>query len=63
MLKYIGQALRAIYAFLIAFIGSLVTVLVGDTGFSDISDGQWLSAVLFGLFAFGGVYGLSNVKR
>jgi hypothetical protein len=56
------KALKAIYAFLISFIGSLVVVLVGDVGFSDITDGQWLSAVLLGLLAGGGVYGIKNAK-
>jgi hypothetical protein len=56
----IGQHLKAIYAAIVAFLGALVTVMVDDAGFGDITDGQWLSAVLAGLIAGGGVYGISN---
>ena len=62
MLKYVGQCLRAIYAFVIAFLGAIVTVLIGDTGFGDITAGQWISAILAGLLAFGGVYQITNIK-
>jgi hypothetical protein len=33
---------------------------VGDTGFGDLTDGQWVSVILVGLVAGGGVYGLKN---
>jgi hypothetical protein len=59
-MKFIGQALRAFYAGIVALLGSLVTVLVGDVGFTDISAGQWVAAALAALVAFGGVYGISN---
>lgn len=55
-----AQFAKAIYATLIAFLGSLVTVMVGDVGFGDIKDGQWIAAVLAGLVAGGGVYGIRN---
>lgn len=54
------KAAKAIYATAVAALGSLVTVLVGDVGFSDLSDGQWVSVILVGLVAGGGVYGLKN---
>lgn len=56
----IGTFAKAIYATLVAFLGSLVTVMIGDVGFSDIQDGQWVAAVLAGLVAGGGVYGIRN---
>jgi hypothetical protein len=59
-LKAAAQSLKAIYATLVAALGALVTVLVGDAGFSDLTDGQWVSVILVGLVAGGGVYGLKN---
>jgi hypothetical protein len=53
---------KAIYAFLIAGLGSLVTVMVGDVGFGDIKDGQWLAALLAALVAGGGVAGIKNAE-
>lgn len=61
-MKYLGQSLRAIYAMLVAFLGSIVTVLVGDVGFDDVTAGQWVAAALAGLVAFGGVWGITNRK-
>lgn len=51
---------KAIYASVVAFLGSLVTVLVGDVGFTDLTSGQWVAAVLVALTAGGGVYGITN---
>jgi hypothetical protein len=34
--------------------------MVGDIGFDDITDGQWLAAVLVALVAAGGVFGIPN---
>ena len=59
-MKAAAQSLKAIYATLVAALGALVTVLVGDAGFSDLTDGQWVSVILVGLVAGGGVYGLKN---
>lgn len=52
--------LKAVYATVVAGLGSLVTVMVGDIGFGDITDGQWLAALLVALTAGGGVYGITN---
>ena len=43
-------------------LGALVAVLVGDVGFTDVTAGQWVAAVLAALTAFGGVYGITNAK-
>lgn len=59
-MKFVLGALKAFYAAAVAFVGSLAAIMVGDVGFGDITDGQWVAAVLAGLVAFGGVYGISN---
>ena len=51
---------KAIYAALVAALSGLVTVLVGDIGFSDLTNGQWVTIVLAALVAFGGTYGIPN---
>ena len=61
-MKKAAAAAKAIYATAVAALGSLVTVLVGDTGFGDLTDGQWVSVILGGLVAGGGVYGLKNAE-
>jgi hypothetical protein len=61
-MKLLGKFVRAIWAGAVAFLGSLVTVMIGDVGFSDITDGQWVAAALVALTAAGGVYGLTNTK-
>ena len=58
----LGKPVKAVYAALVAFLGSLAVVMVGDVGFGDITDGQWVVSVLVGLTAGGGVYGLSDGK-
>lgn len=60
MLAYIGQIAKALYAALVAALSGLVTVLVGDTGFGDLSAGQWVTIVLAALVAGGGTYGIPN---
>jgi hypothetical protein len=57
----LGQFGKAAYGGIVAFLGSLVVVMVGDVGFADVQDGQWLAAVLEGLIVGGGVYGIPYV--
>jgi hypothetical protein len=57
-MKYLPQFGKALYGGVVSFLGALSTVLVGDVGFGDVSDGQWLAAILSGLIVAGGVYGL-----
>lgn len=59
-MQFVEQAAKAVYAFVVAGLGSLVVVLVGDSTFSAITDGQWVSSLLVALVAGGGVYGVSN---
>jgi hypothetical protein len=55
-----GQYAKAIYATVVAALGALAAVLVGDVGFADVSAGQWVTVVLAGLVAGGGVFGIRN---
>lgn len=51
---------KAIYAAVVAGLGALAAVLVGDVGLGDLSDGQWVTVVLAALVAGGGVAGIKN---
>lgn len=52
----LAQFGKALFAGLIALLGSLATVLVGDVGLSDVTAGQWVIAALAALTAAAGVY-------
>lgn len=60
MLMFLATVAKAILAGVIAFLGSLVTVLVGNNSLGDLTDGQWAAAVLAGLVALAAVYGVPN---
>lgn len=62
MLRGIAQAAKAIYATVVAGLGALVTVLVGDVGIGDVTDGQWAFIAFTALVAGGGVYGIRNAE-
>ena len=51
---------KAFLAAVIAALGSLATVLVGDMGLGDLTTGQWMTIAFGALVAFGGVYGIRN---
>lgn len=57
----LAQFGKAAFAALVAFGGALTTVMVGDVGFSDVTDGQWLASALAGVVAAGGVWGIPYV--
>jgi hypothetical protein len=59
----LGQFGKAVYGGLVAGLGSLAIVMVGDVSFGDITDGQWVAAVLEALVVGGGVYGIKYVPR
>lgn len=59
-MAYLSSILKAIVAALIAFAGALSTALVGNSSFGDLTDGQWVAAVLAGLVALGGVWAVPN---
>lgn len=61
-MKFVGTALKAFYAALVAALSGLVTVLVGDTTFENLTAGQWAVIALASVTAFGGTYGLTNKK-
>ncbi len=48
---------KAVYAGLMTALGQLSIVLVGDSVFADISNGQWVVVAFFSLGAFGGILG------
>lgn len=54
---------KAAFAAVFTFASSLVVVMVGDVGFGDVTDGQWLAAAVAGLGAAGGVYGIPYVAK
>lgn len=56
--KIIPTTGKAVYAALVAFLGSIGVVLVGDTGLGELTAGQWVAAVLAALIAAGGVWNI-----
>ena len=54
------QSAKAIYAGLSAFVGALAVVMVGDVGFAEVTDGQWVAALGVALGVAGGVWGIPN---
>lgn len=60
-MKGLAKFGKAAYAAVLTFGGSLTVVMVGDTGFGDVTDGQWVTAAVLGLAAGGGVYGIKYV--
>lgn len=60
-MQYVKSFGKAAFAFVMTTGGSLTTVMVGSVGFADITDGQWLTSVLLGLGAAGGVWGIKYV--
>ena len=55
-----GKLIKGLYSGAVGFLGSLTTVLVGTTTFSQVTDGQWTNACFFGLIGIGGTYGLAG---
>jgi hypothetical protein len=53
-----GQFGKAAFSGVLAFLGSLGVVMVGDVGFGDLTGGQWISSLVLGLATAGGVYGI-----
>lgn len=60
MIRFVGQALKAVFAALIAGLGALQVALVGGESLGDLSGGQWVTIVSAAVIAFGGVYGIAN---
>jgi hypothetical protein len=56
--KIIPTLGKAAFGGIVAFLGSLAVVLQGDMQLADVSDGQWLTAILAGLTVAGGVWGI-----
>lgn len=60
MVLFVRQAAKAVFAFLVAGLGALASIMVGDVGFGDVTEGQWVAVVVTALVAGGGVYGIKN---
>ena len=61
-MRGMAKAAKAIYAGVVAVLGSLAAVLVGSVSITDLSSGQWVTIILAGVLAVGGVYGIRNAK-
>lgn len=55
-----SQYLKAIVGAAIAFLSALSTALVDDKSIGDLSDGQWVVAVIAFLTAFAAVWAVPN---
>jgi hypothetical protein len=51
---------KAIVGAIVAALSSLSVVLVGDMGFGDLTDGQWVGIVIAFLAGLGIVYAVPN---
>ena len=51
---------KAFVGAVVAFLGALSTALVDDKGFGDLTDGQWVVAVIAFLTAFAAVWSVPN---
>ena len=51
---------KALVAAVIAFLGALSTALVDDKSFGDLTDGQWVVAVIAFLTALAAVWATPN---
>lgn len=51
---------KAVVGALMSALSSLSVVLVGDAGFGDLSDGQWVAVALAALVSGAAVYGVRN---
>ena len=56
IIEYLPTSAKAIFAGVVAGLGALGAIMVGDVGFSDVTSGQWVAVVLAALVAAGGVY-------
>lgn len=55
-----SQYLKAFVGAAIAFLSALSTALVDDKSIGDLSDGQWVVAVIAFLTAFAAVWAVPN---
>lgn len=62
-MQTIDQMAKAILAAVIAGLGALGAVLVGNTAISDVSAGQWVAIALSAVVALGAVYGVPNATK
>jgi hypothetical protein len=58
--QFVAQALKAVFAALVAGLGALQVTLVGGESFGAVTAGQWVTIASTAVLAFGGVYGIAN---
>ena len=56
----IDKIAKALIGAIVAGLGALAAVLVGDVGIDDVSAGQWVTIALATVTALGAVYGVPN---
>lgn len=59
-MRFVAECAKAFMGAAVAGLGSLAAVLVGDAGFGDVTDGQWVTVALAALVAFAAVWGIPN---
>ena len=60
--KQLAVAAKALYAAVVAGLGSLLAVVTGHTSLSQVTASQWIVVALAAIVAGGGVYGIPNGK-
>jgi hypothetical protein len=58
--QFVKQALKAVFASLVAGLGALQVTLVGGESLGAVTAAQWVTIATTALLAFGGVYGIAN---
>ncbi len=59
-MKFVKQAAKAVFAALVAGIGSLIAALTTGQSLTDLDAKTWLTVALATLLAGGGTYGIRN---
>lgn len=59
-MQYAKYVAKAIYAGVVAALGGLAVIVVGDTALVDVTTAQWITVALATIIAVGGTFGLSN---
>lgn len=58
----VAKYAKAFYGAAVASLSAIAAVLVDNASISDLTDGQWVTVVLAGLIAFGGIAGIKNAE-
>ena len=58
----VDKIAKALIGAIVAGLGALAAVLVGDVGIDDVSAGQWVTIALATFSALGAVYAVPNAS-